>query len=90
MVEGGPAIIIGVLAHDNSNETFSKELIDEIWNLMYESCEKEGICLLGHVSDGDSRLRNADLRLGMGTNGDRLSLCHPLLQMSMVLVSMIF
>lgn len=85
LARSAPMIVIGALVHNSSNETFSKDTVTAAWNHLHECCLQEGIFLLGHVSDGDPRLRSADLDfcLKSSQQGAKLSLEHPLVSLCM-------
>ncbi len=84
LVGNGPTIVVGAIVHNNTNETLSTERIRATWDVLQNSCRDVGIRLMGHVSDGDSRLRKCDQELCFGElpNG-AISLDHPLIQMFM-------
>jgi hypothetical protein len=88
MALNAPTIVVGAVVHDSSNDTLSREVIERAWKQLHQASREHGINLFGHASDGDSRLRAADLDLGLGVaqEGD-IVVAHPLIEMCMRKVS---
>ncbi len=59
----------------------------QAWKAIWAACDAHGITLLGHVSDGDSRLRAAGLSLCLKKQSlcrvEGLTLDHPLIELIM-------
>ena len=51
-----------------TNNKFNASWVFEKWRLIHTACAELGLCLAGHVSDGDARLRKCDFRMNFGTN----------------------
>ena len=84
LAKNAPTIVVGAIVHNNTKETLPIERIRGTWDVLHASCRDVGIRLVGHVSDGDSRLRKCDLELCFGERpDDSISLDHPLIQMFM-------
>ncbi|GAX85104.1 hypothetical protein CEUSTIGMA_g12524.t1, partial [Chlamydomonas eustigma] len=58
LIEGAPCIPLFAFGHDNSSSTFSTGLAKEIWKYIWQGLKSQGVCLVGHVHDGDRRLVN--------------------------------
>jgi hypothetical protein len=59
-VQGGPHIPIAQFVNRNK---FTADDVINTWRLLWHGCREHGITIVGHVSDGDSKLRRADLYL---------------------------
>ncbi|KAK9841255.1 hypothetical protein WJX74_002633 [Apatococcus lobatus] len=90
MMPGVPHIPLCAVAHDGSNETFSFEVAASNWERIWQLAKAAGVKLLGHCSDGDARLRRADLHLlHWRMDGlDALSIEHALVQLAAPKVDM--
>lgn len=62
LVENAPHIPIAVIVHDNSRATFTERSVWHWWHVLWAGCAQHQIHLVGHVSDGDARLRQAVAR----------------------------
>lgn len=84
MKPGVPHIPVCALVHDGSNDTFDFKRVVQLWEAIWGHCHAVGINLLAHCSDGDSRLRRADLHLMRHVPADvaKISLAHPLVQLA--------
>ena len=85
-IDEAPFIPLCAIAHDGSNDTFSVSTVWENWKKVWQYCIACGINIIGHVSDGDTRLRRAILQLmsppAAGHNiSQGISVPHPLVQL---------
>lgn len=62
LVEYAPFIPLAVIVHDNSRVTFDERRVWGWWQALWRGCAEHSIHIVGHVSDGDSRLRSAMVR----------------------------
>ena len=78
-----PHIPLCAVAQDGSNETFSFEVAVSNWERIWQLARAASVKLLGHCSDGDARLRRANLHLmHWHVEGlDVLSIEHVLVQL---------
>lgn len=84
MVEDAPHIPLAIYAIDGSNRTLSQQFIQDVRLQIWKGFQSIGVPLLGHVSDGDSRLRRAALRLMRLEPGETrpgIFISHPLIQL---------
>lgn len=84
MKPGVPHIPVCVLVHDGSNDTIAFERVVQLWEDIWQHCHKTGIRLIDHCSDGDARLRRADLHLmrQVFVGVEAVSLAHPFVQLA--------